>query len=441
MSDRAIHFLIHRVAERIGFRAEAIPLPTAVQALRHRFPRGLSNEELARRVREGDEELERALLEAVSVGETFFFRQPEHFRFLAETVLPRFTGGVVRAWSAGCATGEEAYSLASCLLANVPRKVEVQVLGTDVTERNVLAAARGVYGPWSIREGGPILFPTFRGGDRGTFVVSDEVRAVTTFRTHNLLDEPPAPHAFDIVFCRNVLLYFSPEAQAAACDRLVESLAPGGILVFGTLDVGHPPPGTESIGPREANMFVRSILRRTRAPRRSLRASRPPPAEITPVPRTTQRPPKASQRPPPLGKAPALAALPAGRRARAPAAPPPLTPPTPPPPPEEAWISDHLHALGFIEKGDFGRAELLLQELRVRAPQYLPGLFELGVLLARRGQRRLAENMMRDLLRRTDGKAGNDPVPGPEELTIAYYRVAAEAYLGFSPGPKEGNGA
>jgi chemotaxis protein methyltransferase CheR len=438
MSDRAIHFLIHRVAERIGFRAEAIPLPTAVQALRHRFPRGLSNEELARRVREGDEELERALLEAVSVGETFFFRQPEHFRFLAESFLPRFSGGVVRAWSAGCATGEEAYSLAACLLANVRSGASVEVLGTDVTERNVLAAARGIYGPWSIRDGGPILYPTFRGGDRGTFVVSDEVRAVTSFRTHNLLDDPPAPHPFDVVFCRNVLLYFSPEAQAAACDRLVESLAPGGLLVFGTLDVGHPPPGTESVGPREANMFARSVLRRTRAPRRSLRASRPiaPMDPPPPPPRATQRPPKASQRPPPLGKEVALAPPPvAGRRSRQTAAPPP-----PSPPPEEAWISDHLHALGFIEKGNFARAELLLQELRVRAPNYLPGLFELGVLLARRGQRRLAENMMRDLLRRTEGKAGNDPVPGPEELTIAYYRVAAEAYLGFSPGPKEGNG-
>jgi chemotaxis methyl-accepting protein methylase len=467
MTDRAIHYLIHRVAARIGYRAEAIPFATAVQALRQRYPRGFSSEELARRVQNGDEDLERALLESVSVGETFFFRQPEHFRYLAETFIPRFNGSLMRAWSAGCATGEEPYSIAACLLATVPSAVKVEVLGTDITERNVIAARRGIYGPWSIRDGGPILFPTFGPSERGAFVVSDEVRTVTRFAPHNILEDPPAPGQFDIIFCRNVLLYFSAEAGYEAMLRLVEALAPGGVLIFGTLDVGRTPPGTDPVQPREANIFIRKEGRRTRMPRRpSVRASRPPPAaapalDVT-IPKapsvpvmahgataaaaqtkgvsTTKTDGRVTQKPP----GPAAAAQRGvttktsnkslrphtnGRRSKAPEFA--LAVPS-----EEVWIAEHLYALAAIEQNDFTRAEALLKALRSRAPRYLPGLFELGVLVARSGQRRDAEAIMRDLLRQTEGRDAHDPVPGPEELTIAYYRVAAEAYLGFTPGQR-----
>lgn len=408
--DSTILFLIDRVAERIGFRSEAIPYASAVKALKSRFPRGLSSEDLRRRAEEGDPEVERALLEAVSVGETFFYRQPEHFRFLAESVAPAFSKPVLRAWSAGCATGEEAYSLASCLLTSLPEGVAVHVLGTDIAERNILAAVRGVYGSWSVREAGPILHPTFGPGDVGTFSVDERIRAITSFRTHNILEEAPAPQSFDLVFCRNVLLYFSPEAGELACERIVNALAPGGIVGFGTLDVGRAPPGTEPIGPRGANLFVKST-RRTRTPRKQ----------------ATMRPsralPRGSRLPQGLGEAVVIPKI------------------IPPPVIIEAahhpLVEEHLRALSFIEQGNLTKADSLLESLRKRAPTYLPALFELGVLCARRSERRRAETLMRELLRRTEGRDPHEPVPGPEDLTIAYYRVAAEAFLGFAPGQEE----
>ncbi|MFO0669320.1 MAG: CheR family methyltransferase [Polyangiaceae bacterium] len=400
--DPAILMLIHRIAERIGYRAEAIPYVAAVKALKSRFPRGLTPRELERRTAEGDPELERALLESVSVGETFFFRQPDQFRYLAETHAARFTGDVVRAWSAGCATGEETYSLAACLLASVREGTRVEVLGTDVAEKNVLTAVRGVYGGWSVREAGPLLFPPFAPSDPGMFVVSNALRSVTTFRTHNVLEEPPAPGAFDVVFCRNVLLYFAPDAVEAACERLVSALVPGGLLGFGTLDVVRPPAGTEPVGPRGANLFVRVPGRRTRAPKRSVRA------------RTSRG-----------------AGAPDSSRVVIPQV---IPPPVITPAPEIAWIDDHMDALAAIEESRFEDAERMLDALHRRAPSYLPAIFELGVLLAKRQKRARAEGLMREVLRLTEGRDPHDPVPGPEELTVAYYRVAAEAYLGFAPG-------
>lgn len=405
-ADRAILMLIDRVAERIGYRPEAIPYASAVQALRARFPRGLSAEEIERRAEEGDAEVERALLESVSVGETFFFRQADQFQFVAETFAPQLTGKTVRAWSAGCATGEEAYSLAACLSASVPSGTQVEVLGTDVAERNVLAAVRGLYGPWSVREAGPILFPTFGPSELGSFSIAEPIRALTNFRTHNVLEEPPSPQSFDVIFCRNVLLYFSGEAAELACDRIVSALAPGGLVAFGTLDIGRTPADCEAVGPRGANLFVKSVPRtRTRAPRKlSMKPSLRPAARVgRGGPHDTTRLVMPESMAPPLIV-------------------------------DEGWLVDHLRALSAIEQNDFTRAQSLLDALCQRAPDYLPGLFELAVLSARRNHRSRAELLMRELLRKTEKRDPHDPVPGPEELTIAYYRVAAEAYLGFAPG-------
>ena len=417
MNDKTLRLLVARVAERIGFRPDAIPYAGAAQAIRARFPRSLAPAEVARRVSSGDAELEWTLLEAVSVGETFFFRHPEHFGILVDYLasVPRKDSLVV--WSAGCATGEESYSVAACLTASFPG-VDVRILGTDVAARNVLAASRGTYGAWSVRDAGPILFPVFdaQEGDPGAYTVLPRIRACTSFQEHNVLDEPPAPGRFDVVFCRNVLLYFSEDAAARAIERLASALAPGGLLVFGTLDLEGTPPGTERFGPREANIFVkRGPARKTKRP--SLRA----PAPLAPVasPRKSVKPPpRARSVPPPKLASPSMA----------PAAPPRVAH-------DDANIAVHVSVLSALERGDAARAEDLLVALRASSPDYLPGLFELAVVLARRGQRGEAESIMRDILRRTRTLDAHEVVVGPEELTVAYYRVAAEAYLGFAVAP------
>ena len=110
-------------------------------------------------------EFAQAVVRASLVGETYFFRHPEHFRFISREGLPRvMRSGVthLRGWSAGCATGEEAYSLAACLLSAALPGITVDVVGTDINEGSLTTARRATYGAWSRRESGPHLFPLYR---------------------------------------------------------------------------------------------------------------------------------------------------------------------------------------------------------------------------------------------------------------------------------------
>src|SRR5262249_11351958 len=265
---------------------------------------------------------------AVSVGETYFFRHPDHFRWVATRLLPELLEGgrqLIRAWSAGCATGEEAYSIAACLLdlLPMPRSVHLDVLGTDLLERNLVAARKAEYGSWSRRPAGPLLHPLFEdaGGDRVR--IRKAVREATRFEEHNLLDE--APGEFDLIFCRNVLVYFSPDAVRTAVGHLTKALAPGGALLFGSMDVCDPP----------ANLL--------RAETAELQLSRPLAAKPAPKPVRSSPPPPAN--------------LPIPIRAWAPEP-----------------VALHLRALVHIERGEKKRAEKELNELTKQVPDYVPGI-------------------------------------------------------------------
>ena len=182
------------------------------------------------------------LAAAVAVGETSFFRQPEHFAWIARETR----GRRLRAWSAGCATGEEAWSLAAT--------IEGEVLGTDLIEGHVAAARAGTYRPWSVRAPLPeaILEPL----PDGRLRVVDRLRAAVRFRRHNLLD--PAPEGgFDLILCRNVLVWFTAEAARFAIANLSAALAPGGCLLFAPLDVDGRLPGLERLRPPELQIHRR----------------------------------------------------------------------------------------------------------------------------------------------------------------------------------------
>src|SRR5207237_6869050 len=217
--DRDVEELIAYAAEWTGFSRDAI-LPEAVR----RAAATLGGPEIvlpkaARR----DLAVVHSLCQAVSVGETYFFRHPDHFRWVASRLLPELLEGgrqSIRVWSAGCATGEEAYSIAACLLDLLPwpRTVSLEVVGTDLLERNRAAARVGEYGAWSQRPSGPVLHPIFKDTGNGRVRIDDAVRAVTRFGEHNLLEEPPGK--FDLIFCRNVLVYFSQQAVQTAVRHL-----------------------------------------------------------------------------------------------------------------------------------------------------------------------------------------------------------------------------
>jgi len=178
--DHALDQLIAFAAEWTGFSRDAI-LPDAVR----RAAAGLgAPEEVLQRAAARETAVVHALCQAVSVGETFFFRHPEHFRWIASSLLPELLDGGRRsidAWSAGCATGEEAYSIAACLLDLLPwpRTVSVEVLGTDLLERNLVVARTGEYGAWSRRPSGPVLHPVFSDAGNGRVRIDEAIRSAT----------------------------------------------------------------------------------------------------------------------------------------------------------------------------------------------------------------------------------------------------------------------
>jgi len=199
--------------------------------------------ELCRRAR-GNPLLQRRIVEAIVTTETQFFRDDGPFRALKYKILPEIIDrrskgpGLVRIriWSAGCSTGQEVYSIAITvkeLLVDLSRYL-VRILGTDISDEAIAKASRGIYSPFEIERGlsRELLFKYFeRNGDR--WKVKDELRALVTFRRHNLLEPFEPLGVFDVIFCRNVLIYFKPQDRKGILQRMARVLEPDGYLLLG----------------------------------------------------------------------------------------------------------------------------------------------------------------------------------------------------------------
>ncbi len=188
----------------------------------------------ARRVLARDPDAIAALVEQVVVGETAFWRHPE--QLAAMTRLVAEAPGPLRVWSAGCATGEEPWSVAIALLDAGREGKGDRILATDVSSRALAAAAEGVYGVRALRKLPPALAARWLEGDAQRCVRS-ELRSLVELRRHNLVADPAPPGPFDVVLCRNVLIHFEPRAAGAVLRRLAGALRPGGLLVLGPIEL------------------------------------------------------------------------------------------------------------------------------------------------------------------------------------------------------------
>lgn len=184
------------------------------------------------------------LLDASVNGETYFFRDPDGLRAFAEEIVPERLlavgqDGEVLVWSAGCATGEEPYTLAMLLTERglLPRR-RIRIHGSDASPEAVRKAQAGVFGGHSLRvtsEDRRRAF--FEATATGRFAVRPELRAVVTFAARPFALEPPFGEAYDVVLCRNVLMYLEPEARASAVSLFASRLKSGGYLLLGPSDV------------------------------------------------------------------------------------------------------------------------------------------------------------------------------------------------------------
>jgi chemotaxis protein methyltransferase CheR len=195
----------------------------------------------------GGEELTR-FVNAVTTNVTDFFREPHHFRFLAEQWLPRLRQRAgrdgerrLRVWSAGCSTGEEPYTIAFTLreaLGAAAGCWNVRVLASDIDTDALARAAAGVYPAARAATVPPALRRRFllkgTGANSDLVCVRPEVRGLVAFRRINLIDDPwPVHTSFDAIFCRNVLIYFDRPTQQRLLERLLRFLHDDGLLFLG----------------------------------------------------------------------------------------------------------------------------------------------------------------------------------------------------------------
>ncbi|MBT8426791.1 MAG: protein-glutamate O-methyltransferase CheR [Erythrobacter sp.] len=191
--------------------------------------------------RPGEHQLATRVVEAMLNNETYFFRDHAYFATLANTVLPelqrkRANSKRISIWSAGCSTGQEVLSLAMTLAEQPGRWQDwkIDILGTDVSGKAIAQARTGTYSQFEIQRGISVaqMLNFFTETKQG-WKVADKVLEMTRFEQQNILDFPPMPGRFDVVLCRNVLLYFDPDTRRQAFDRLASATAPDGILMLG----------------------------------------------------------------------------------------------------------------------------------------------------------------------------------------------------------------
>jgi chemotaxis protein methyltransferase CheR len=188
---------------------------------------------------ERSSQISQRVAEAMTTNETYFFREPAHYELIRKALLPRLAcerkkSRALRFWSAACSTGQEAYSLAMLLLQEPFADWDIKILGSDYSVKVVERARKGLYQQVEVNRGVPanLLLRYFeRAGLE--WRISDAVRRMCTFETRDLRQPARNLGPFEMVFCRNVMIYFDPETKAAILRNLHGTLVRGGWLLLG----------------------------------------------------------------------------------------------------------------------------------------------------------------------------------------------------------------
>lgn len=176
------------------------------------------------------------LIDLLTTNETYFFREPAHFDFLRNQIIPQHSGGKLRVWCAAASTGEEPYSLAM-VLADALGEGTWELMATDICSKVVEQARTGMYRAERIENMPKDYLKRFCrrgiGAYEGMLAIAPSLRNQVRFELHNLLHARPADEKYDVVFLRNVLIYFDAPTKQKVLNHILNTLRPGGWLILG----------------------------------------------------------------------------------------------------------------------------------------------------------------------------------------------------------------
>jgi chemotaxis protein methyltransferase CheR len=184
------------------------------------------------------------LYDAITTNETYFFREPQQLTVCVDTIIPRIMeqnkSRDIKIWSAASSTGEEAYTLAMMLLEKKCCS-RIEVLGSDISNEVLEAAKKAVYGSYSVRNVPPAYLTKYFKSNGWTHELDLSVKSLARFMNINLIDpgKMRMVQGMDLVFCRNVLIYFDDKAKQKVVSMLYDSLRPGGFLIIGSAESLH----------------------------------------------------------------------------------------------------------------------------------------------------------------------------------------------------------
>lgn len=354
------------------------------------------------------------VLEQLTIGETYFFRNAAQFEALQQQVLPELfrrqaSLHSLRIWSAGCATGEEPYSLAMTLkgMPDYDDSWQISILATDINSSFLARAREALYGSWSFRETPAEVRDRFFTAEGSRWRLAPEIRRRVTFARLNLVEDmiPSVINgtcALDIIFCRNVMIYFDEMTIRRVVDRFYRALSPGGWLF-----VGHAEPQVSVYYQFEVHNFPHTVVYRKPLdaplfafdPTRGVfdagtqpildpkirRLGHPVPAPASPSTSPSTSPPTSLPRRESVPVAPVPPPIVSPRHLPVQPAPVPRQPytlPAAPVAPPHLWSNITTR----LAQGDTARAELLLAELLAATPNHVEALTLLGRLYADRGE-------------------------------------------------------
>jgi len=390
-------------------------------------------------LRSGDaaDEIDRLVCD-LTIGETYFFRHGELFAALRDEILPGLLRGPelwpVRVWSAGCSIGAEAYSVSILLRRDLDHLLgerSVTILGTDINHRFLRQAEEGAFNPWALRTVSPDTLATCFQRDGSRWRILPRYREGVTFRRHNLAADPyPADDltAFDVIFCRNVMIYFEPAMIHRILRRLRDCLVPGGWLL-----VGHAEPGlAQAVGVDPVHFPGAVAFRRTdgvpavpaavEAPARAPAVPAPPPKPGRPRPPV----PTPAAAPPPVDEAARMRAyLDRGELS------------------EGIALCDralqrrpfdtrayYFRALALEQMGRRDEAERDLRRVLYLDRSHALAHFQLARLLLAAGRAPAAQPLLRTVFSLVDGRPDEERAGEATDLTVRELRALALAHAG-----------